>query len=180
MAQQTSEKLRVPLMILAALSIAGFVWWLSVFTEPTRFATAAEDAAGETGVRTVTLQEFAAGYAALEGIPVRVEGIEIATLLGPQIFLTALPDGSPFVVRFPVGAGAAPWSGGDVVVLQGRVEGMSEEVLDNWQDTGVFIDPTARDIAGFGSHYFNADIVTYFSAAGSGDSEAGDGAGESN
>jgi hypothetical protein len=38
MAQQTSEKLKPSPDDPRALSIAGFVWWLSVFTEPTQFA----------------------------------------------------------------------------------------------------------------------------------------------
>jgi hypothetical protein len=180
MAQQTSEKLRIPLMILAALSIAGFVWWLAVYTEPTQFATAAEDSSAEGAARSLTLQEFSAAYASFQGVQVSVDGIEIATLLGPQIFLTALPDGTPFVVRFPVGAGAAPWAGGDVVSLRGQVEAMSESVLDQWQDTGVFTDPTARDIAGFGSHYFNADLVAYFTPAAADAGEVEGDASESN
>jgi len=180
MAQQTSEKLRFPLMILAALSIAGFVWWLSIFTEPTSFARAAEDAGAADATQVVSLDDFQEGYPGLQGVEVRVEGIEIAALLGPQIFLTALPNGTPFVVRFPVGAGAAPWAAGDVVTVQGRVEGMAESVLDAWQAEGVFLDPTARDIAGFGSHFFHADVVTYFTPAAAEGEEAGDASGDSN
>jgi len=181
MAQQSIEKLRVPLMILAALSIAGFVWWLSVYTQPTNFATASENAGSASdAAQVVTLDAFAEGFAGLQGIEVRVDGIEIATLLGPQIFLTALPNGTPFVVRFPVGAGSAPWAAGDVVTVQGKVDAMSEAVLDAWQAEGVFTDPTARDIAGFGTHFFHADVVTYFTPAAAEGGEGADDSGDSN
>ncbi len=161
MAQQTSEKLRFPLMILAALSIAGFVWWLSVFTEPTQFAIAQEETEEVDESPLLELATFQQIFHDMDGQRVRLEGIEVATMIGPQAFLTSLPDGTPLVVRIMPGGANAPIVGGDMLDVSGTVRAMSDAVLDAWEAEGVITDPTAREIAGFGSHFYEADRLRH-------------------
>lgn len=161
MAQQTSEKLRFPLMILAALSIAGFVWWLSVFTEPTQFAVAQEESAEEADATpTLELGTFEQRASDMVGSRLRLRGIEVATSLGPRAFLTSLPEGTPYVVRLMPAVGDLNVTGGDVMDITGTVRTMSSDVLDAWEAEGVITDPTARDIAGFGATFLEAEAVT--------------------
>ncbi|TVP44288.1 MAG: hypothetical protein EA350_11960 [Gemmatimonadales bacterium] len=161
MAQQTSEKLRFPLMILAALSIAGFVWWLSVFTEPTQFAVAQEENAEEANAApSLALGTFEQRAGEMVGSRVRLEGMEVATSIGPRAFLTSLPEGTPYVVRLMPAAGDLLVTGGEVMDLVGTVRAMSDDVLDAWEAEGVITDPTARDIAGFGATFLEAEAVT--------------------
>jgi hypothetical protein len=166
MAQQTSEKLRLPLMLLAAVAIVGFMWWLNVYTEPTQFALAQEEGEEVDEAPLLALETFGQRYTEMEGQRVRLEGLEVAANLGPQAFLTALPDGTPLVVRVLPGAADAPVLGGDVLNLTGTVQAMSETVLDAWEAEGVYTDPTARDIAGFGSHFLEADLIRHDAMAG--------------
>ncbi len=163
MAQQTSEKLRLPLMILAALSIAGFVWWLSVYTEPTQFAVAQEeraDNAAREAVGTMSLEAFEERYAELEsGTRLRLRGVEVATSIGPMAFLTALPGGTPYVVRIMPTVEDPFFVAGDVLDITGTVRTMSPEVLDGWEAEGVITDPAAREIAGFGVNFLEAEVL---------------------
>lgn len=177
MAQQTSEKLRLPLMILAALSIAGFVWWLSVFTEPTQFALAQEEAAeAEDATPALALTAFEQRAAEMVGARVRLEGLEVATSIGPMAFLTSLPEGTPYVVRIMPSVENPELNSGDRVNVTGTVRAMSPEVLDAWEAEGVITDPTAREIAGFGATFLEAEIMSPAAApeGGAGDDDADD------
>jgi hypothetical protein len=161
MAQQTSEKLRFPLMILAALSIAGFVWWLSVFTEPTQFAVAQEEAVEDAGAApTLELSTFEQRADDMAGSRLRLQGVEVATSIGPRAFLTSLPEGKPYVIRLMPAAGDLNLMGGEIVDVTGTVRAMSNEVLDAWEAEGVITDPTAREIASFGITFIEAEAVT--------------------
>jgi hypothetical protein len=160
MAQQTSEKLRFPLMILAALSIAGFVWWLSVFTEPTQFAVAQEEAVEEAdGVPTLELATFEQRADDMAGSRLRLQGLEVATSIGPRAFLASLPEGKPYVIRLMPAVGDLNVTGGEILDVTGTVRAMSDEVLDAWEAEGVITDPTAREIASFGLTFFEAEAV---------------------
>jgi hypothetical protein len=179
MAQQTSEKLRFPLMILAALSIAGFIWWLAVFTEPTQMAIAQEDATEEVDDSPfLELDTFQQIFQDMEGQRVRLEGVEVATMIGPQAFLTSLPDGTPLVVRIMPGGAGAPIAAEDVLDVSGTVRAMSDQVLDAWEAEGVITDPTAREIAGFGSHFYEADRLRHRQAEPEGEAEGADTTGD--
>jgi hypothetical protein len=172
--QQTSEKLRVPLMILAAISIVGFVWWLAVFTEPSQFAVAQEGELDDGDAPTLSLQLFEQQYPELEGQRLRLEGITVSTMLGPRAFLTALPDGSPYVVRMLPGAEDAPVATGSVVNVTGTIEAISATVLDGWEAEGVITDPTARQIAEFGVNFMNADRIRHRAPEPDGEGTDGD------
>jgi hypothetical protein len=177
MAQQTSEKLRLPLMILAAFSIAGFVWWLSVFTEPTQFAIAQEDSAEMADdTPAIALAVFEQRAAEMDGSRVRLEGLEVATSIGPMAFLTSLPEGTPYVVRIMPSVDNPTVGSGDRFNVVGTVRTMSPEVLDAWEAEGVITDPTAREIAGFGVTFLEAEIMSPAAApeGGAGDDDADD------
>jgi hypothetical protein len=168
MPQQTGDKLRVPLMILAALSMAGFVWWLSVYTEPTQTALAREEVA-EVEAPPMATAEFEQQVTQLTGQQVRLEGIEVATLIGPQAFLASLPEGSILLVRILPGVAPLGVEPGQVLALRGTVRAMSPEVLDQWGAEGVYTDPAARDIAGFSVNFLEVDQVAFGGAPAPGD-----------
>lgn len=162
MAQQTSEKLRLPLMILAALSVAGFVWWLSVYTEPTQFAVAQEETEREEvrdAAAPMSLEAFEERFAELADARVRLSGVEVATSIGPMAFLIALPEGTPYVVRVMPTVEDPFFVAGDRLNVTGTVRAMGPEVLDAWEAEGVITDPAARDIAGFGATFLEAEVM---------------------
>jgi hypothetical protein len=121
---------------------------------------AQEDEGSETEEAPVmTMETFQQGFTGMDGQAVRLEGVNVATMIGPQAFLTALPDGAPFVIRMMPGAAQGPVAGSDVLDLTGTVRTMSDAVLDAWEAQGVIDDPTAREIAGFGSHFLEATRI---------------------
>lgn len=163
MAQQTSEKLRIPLMILAALSVLGFGWWLAVYTEPTQFAVAQEepqeDEAAPGAVAPLSLGAFEERYAELAGVRVRLSRVEVATSIGAMAFLTSLPEGTPYVIRVMPAVQDPFFMAGDLLDITGTVRAMSAEVLDAWEAEGVITDPAAREIAAFGATFLEAEIM---------------------
>lgn len=175
MAQQTSEKLRIPLMILAALSVIGFGWWLAVYTEPTQFAVAQEESGDEEAaagaVAPLSLEAFEERFAELGGARVRLSGVEVATSIGAMAFLTSLPEGTPYVIRIMPTVQDPFFMAGDLLDITGTVRPMTPEVLDAWEAEGVITDPAAREIAGFGATFLEAETMV---PAGQGGAPAGD------
>lgn len=182
MAQATKGRLNTLAMIVAFLAIGGFLWWLSMVSEPTEIVAVEESEVAQA----VSLAAFARSPALYENVLIQVNGVEVQSLMGDQAFLLMLPDSTSYPVRLEasvVSAGVqlAPGTRGDVT---GTVHMMTDSVLDAWVADSVLADEAEREMASeFGSFL----LAREFEAAGmemDGDSvqmddgadQAGDGA----
>ncbi len=144
-------------MIAAFLAIGGFLYWLSLASEPTEFAVADE---GERA-QLLSLNAFQMNPAGYEEQFLELDGVTVAEPLGNQAFVMQLPNGEPYLVRIP---GALVQQGlqvvaGDRARMTGRVERMDDAVLQRWDSEGVFADPEQRAIAGGMTTYFSVESM---------------------
>lgn len=158
MAQPTGSKLSLPLMILAFLAVAGFVYWLSVTAQPTEIPVAEEEE--EEPALELGLEVFQTRSAEVVGQRVRLQDVQVAALLGVQAFWFEFPDGNIYLARVgPELAGAGfQLEEGDELQLTGVVREMNDEVLDEWVNQGV-IPTDARDMAAFAQTFIEADDI---------------------
>jgi translation initiation factor IF-1 len=157
MAKGTSGVFGTISMIVAFLAIGGFMYWLSLASEPTEFAVADE---GEQA-QVLSLAAFQMNPAGFEEVLLELDGVVVSETLGSQAFVTELPNGELYLVRIP---GALVQQGlavraGDRGRITGRVQLMSEEVLARWDSEGVFVDPEHRAMAGMVPTFFNVESV---------------------
>jgi hypothetical protein len=162
MAQQPSGKLQLPLMILAFVSVAGFVWWLSANTQPTQFAVATEQSGDVDSGLVLSLEAFTETVAEMDGREVRLEGLRVASVMSAQTFWFELENGTPFLVQVPEGVSLErPVQVGDEVTLTGTIVAMSTDVLDRWEAQGVIGDPVARQMAEFAISFLAVRSVAF-------------------
>lgn len=160
MAKGNSGVLGTVSMIVAFVVMAGFMYWLSVASEPTEFAVAEE--AGEQP-QSVSMVAFSSNPAGYEGILVEMDGIQVQEILGTRAFLFALQDGSPYLVRTPVTA-AAPEPGASVHMV-GRVAPLDATLLATWAQEGLLADSASRATVESFTSYFEADEVHVMAGA---------------
>jgi len=144
-------------MIVAFLAIGGFLYWLSLASEPTEFAVADE---GEQA-QVLSLNAFQMNPAGYEEVLLELDGVVVSETLGSHAFVTELPNGELYLVRLP---GALVQQGlvvlaGDRGRVTGRVETMNEDVLARWDSEGIFLDPEHRSVAGAMLTYFSVESM---------------------
>jgi hypothetical protein len=154
MAQASSGKLSLPLMIVAFLSVAGFVYWLSVTAQPTEVPVAEE----EEPALELSLEVFQSRSGEVVGERVRIPPVVVAAPLGLQAFWFEFPDGNIYLTRIgpELVQSGLQVEEGDRVRITGEVREMNDEVLDSWVNQGV-IPSDARDMAGFAQTFIEAD-----------------------
>lgn len=154
MAQATSSKLSFPLMIVAFLGVAGFVYWLSVTAEPTEIPVAEE----EESALELSMEIFQSRAPEVVGERVSLPHVEVASSLGAQAFWFQFPDGNIYLTRMgpELAESAFQVEEGDEVRITGTVREMTDAVLDGWVSQGV-IPPDARDMAAFAQTFLEAD-----------------------
>lgn len=157
MARGTSGVFGTISMIAAFLAIAGFMYWLSIASEPTEFAVADE---GEQA-QVLSLPAFQMNPAGYEGVLLELDGVVVSETLGSQAFVTELPNGELYLVRIP---GALVQQGlvveaGDRGRITGRVEEMNDAVLTRWDGEGVFGDPEHRAVVGTMPSFFSVESM---------------------
>lgn len=158
MAQPTGSKLSLPLMILAFLTVAGFVYWLSVTAQPTEVPVAQEEE--EEPALELGLEVFQTRTMEVVGQRVRLAGVQVAALLGTQAFWFEFPDGNIYLTRVgpELAATGLLVEEGDEVRVTGVVREMNDQVLDEWVNQGV-IPSDARDMAAFAQTFIEADDI---------------------
>ena len=156
MAHGNGSKLSLPLMIVAFLAVAGFVYWLSVTAQPTEMPVAEE----EEPALELSFEVFQTRASEVVGERVRLPYVQVAANLGLQAFWFEFPDGNIYLAR--IGPELAETGflveEGDDVRITGVVHEMNDEVLNAWVNQGV-IPTDARDMAAFAQTYIEADEV---------------------
>jgi hypothetical protein len=155
-------------VVVAILAIGLFMGWLMMqrpdesvaIEEPS--AVDAPDAA-DGAFTVVTADELAttARVRELRGQDIRVNDIEVVSVMGDQLFWLQLPNGNPFLAKLDsasVAAGTtAPQPGRYTIV--GRVLEKNETTLADWQQAGVLRSDGDRMQAEFGTSYIEARRV---------------------
>jgi hypothetical protein len=153
----------MPLMVLAFVVIGGFLYWLSAQAEAEREMRMVEEEPAEeqpTGIQTLTPADVQSDASPYEGQEVRLENVDVASLLGSQGFWIETPSGNPFLVSLSpevMASGTTVQPGGTATVV-GTVVAMSDSVLTSWTEGGT-ISEGDRIIAEFATHYVEATNV---------------------
>lgn len=168
--------LGMPLMIVAFLAIAGFLYWLNLqaqaeLAEKAAIAEemAAEEAASEAMGEVVPGEALQTDPGIYEGQTVTVEGLNIASMLGSQGFWLELPNKNPFLVSMSeaVKAEGLSISAGGTVTVSGIVYAMGDSVLNAWSSAGS-VGEGDRLAAEFATHYLEAQQVQVVAGGGAG------------
>jgi hypothetical protein len=151
----------------ALLAIGGFIAWLMMQRPAETVAVAEPNGAtaapiDDGAVTVVTAEELntAARMRDLRGQDIRIDDIEVVSVMGPQLFWLQSPNGTPVLVKLDaalVAAGTALQPGRYVVV--GRIHEKTDALLAEWQQAGVLRSEGDRMQAEFGSSYIEARRV---------------------
>lgn len=156
--------LGLPLMIVAFLGIAGFLYWLNLqakaeIAEQAAIAEemAAEEALAELMGEVVPAEALQTDPGLYENETITVSGLSIASMLGTQGFWLELPNRNPFLVSMSPGVKAEGLAlhSGSTVNVSGIVHAMSDSVLNAWS-TAAAIGEGDRLAAEFATHYLEA------------------------
>lgn len=166
--------LGLPLMIVAFLGIAGFLYWLNLqakaeIAEKEAIAEelAAEEAAAELMGEVIPGDALQVDPGPYQGKRVTVEGLNIASMLGTQGFWMELPNKNPFLVSLSeaVKAEGLALTPGATVSVSGTIFAMGDSVLNAWS-TAASIGEGDRLAAEFATHYLEAIQVRVGAPAG--------------
>jgi hypothetical protein len=156
--------LGLPLMIVAFLSIGGFLYWLNLQAkaELAEKAAIAEEIAKEEA-ELAAMGDFISGET-LQRDPavflsrvIAVEGLSVASMVGTQGFWLELPNKNPFLVSMSeaVKAEGLSLQAGMGVTVSGMIHVMTDSVLNAWSTAGA-ISEGDRLAAEFATHYLEA------------------------
>jgi hypothetical protein len=160
-----SGAFNLPLMILAFLMIAGFLYWLNIASEPTEFAVAEENVTDLGDYTGVSLVEFGDGPEAYMDQRIRIPNVRVTDIMGIHLFWFDLPvaeDASePFLVRMDRQRidDEIQVLGDDVVTLTGTVRAMSDSVITAWEELGIFTQEGQRAEAEAQTTFLDLDSV---------------------
>ncbi|MEZ4415152.1 MAG: hypothetical protein R3E10_05305 [Gemmatimonadota bacterium] len=152
------------LMIVAFLAIGGFMYWLSLTAEPSQAVMVEEEEPeampGEGAL--VTVADFTGNPAGYVDQTIRMEDIEVVSLLGNHAFWTKLTNDQPYLVRVDPAlfVNGLVLTAGGTADVSGTVRIMSDSVLDAWQNGGSFTNDVNRIEAEFAESYIDATRVS--------------------
>lgn len=157
-----ATNLGTPLMIVAFVVIGGFMYWLSAQAAAERAMQEVEETPVDTmpSVRVVPIEDVQSDASPLVGEEIRLQGINVASLLGEQGFWLETPSGNPFLVsKGPeVTAAGVTVGQGDRVAVIGVVHEMNDSTLNAWTEAGTIVEGD-RIVAEFATHYLLASDV---------------------
>ena len=151
-------------MILALLSVGGFLTWLGYTAEPTDVQIVRDEEPEEDlAIPTIPKQRLAQNKDEYAGQEIRVRDIAATGQLGPNVFWFELGDQSnqiPLLVRFDTAANriAEPRTGG-VFTLVGRLAPMNDSIAAAWNEAGAFNDDGGELQASFTDYYMHTTEV---------------------
>jgi len=161
-----SGAFNLPLMILSFVAIVGFLYWLSIASEPTELAVAEENGEAELGAyRGVSLVELGDGPEAFLDERVRLPNVRVTEIMGTHLFWFDLPreedEVHPYLVRVDRTRVADDLQvlPEDVITLTGTVRAMSDSVVTAWEELGVFTDQGQRGRVEAESTFIDLDQV---------------------
>ena len=125
-----------------------------------------EEPVGEDA-RTIDPAEIQLDATAFEGQEIRLEGLNVASLLGTQGFWVEMPNGNPFLVAMSaeVMASGVAVAQGDAATVAGTIKAMDEVTLVTWSSAGTISD-NDRIVAEFATHFLDATEVEVADGAG--------------
>lgn len=150
-------------MILAVVAIGGFFTWLAANSKPSSVVVVDEEepalATSVENAVTVTLADLMDGIDQYRGQVVRVEGVQVVSMLGDRAFWTTFPNNTPFLIKIGDSLAEEGFSvqAGDVVTVVGQLSAMSESVLTAWEEQGVLQNANQRLEAEFATDFI--DVV---------------------
>lgn len=152
----------VLLMLLSFLTVAGFLYWLSVKAVPTEVTV--EEPEDDSMTNEVALAEFSAATAEYVGREIALREIPVTTLLGAHAFWTNLADAqkTPYLVHLSnaLVADSVTVVAGTTVHVMGTVVAMTDSVLDAWEVAGAFTNgETDRFQAEFAENFLEISSV---------------------
>ena len=160
-----AANLGMPLMILAFLAIAGFLYWLNLQAQADAASRdVQEDVPEETSAAmsgtVVPGEDLQVDPSPYEGMTIVVEGLTVASGLGTQGFWLELPNKNPFLVSMSEavkaeGVSVAP---GQTVRVTGTIFAMGDSALNAWSTAGT-IGEGDRLAAEFATHFLEAQQV---------------------
>jgi hypothetical protein len=130
------------LMVLAFVTMAGFLYWLNMSAESieVEVVEAAGTEADFTGAVAVAADSFGVDPAAYSGQTVRISNLPVSGVFGQEAFFVTIEAiGNPYLVKLgadPIADGILVFPG-DVVAVTGVVGDMSEELAASWVEAGV-------------------------------------------
>lgn len=146
MAQATKGALNTVAMILAFLAIGGFLYWLSIVSEPTEIVVPEEEIA-----QAVSLAAFAQNQMvySTDNALIRVDGVQVQGLLGSDGFLFAFPDSSVYLVRLDPSmmAMGGPIEVGSQGSVTGHVKILTDSIASAWAADSIFAGDEEREAA---------------------------------
>lgn len=156
-------------MLLAVVTVVGFLTWLGLTSEPSTVAIVEEDGGeGEEGpggdFTIVPKDTLAANKAAYEGEAIQVPAMEATGSLGREVFWGELGDQAnqvPILVRMDSTLAAAGMQieTGTFYRVRGMVHRMTDSVAAEWGETGVLPDEGAQLQATFADYYIQASNI---------------------
>lgn len=167
-------------MVLALATMAGFLTWLGITSEPTSVAIVETDD-DDDGLIAEEVSKDSLGdhKAAFAGIRVRVADVGATGNLGPRIFwgeLGTRTNQVPILVRMDSAAAAGFTVEMDVgYTITGIVHPMTDSIAGEWDEAGEFTGEGERMQAGFADYYIQAERIRRTPASAGG---AGGGAGQ--
>jgi len=158
-----SDKLSLPLMLLAFLFVGGFLYWLSITAVPTEVVIVEEETVRDSGASAILdVVDFLADPGQYDGQVVEVNRAQIVNRLGEQAFWMGTAD-APFLVKM---SPALLETGPSILVEQvvtvvGEIHILTDSVLTAWDALGTFPTETDRFLAEFslGSPFLEAVSV---------------------
>ena len=171
----SSEKLALPLMVLAFVVGGGFLYWLSITAEGTEVAIEEAVEATSSGASAILdVEDFLANPEGQIDAIVEVTGARIASRLGTQAFWIG-PDDAPYLVKMgpDLVAGGVEIVVESTVTILGSVFMMSDSVLTSWDETGVFANQGDRIVAEFATSFLEATAIDGQTGTEGGEEEAG-------
>jgi len=176
-----SGALNLPLMIVAFLTIGGFLYWLSVTSEPTEFTVAEESLDDQLGpALDLTLEQFGENADGYVGARIRLENVEVGNLVGADAFWFSFPqeDVNDYLVRVDRNRVDADLQilPDDRLTVSGTVHAMTDSVIEVWDQWGVFGDEAQRPPVLVLETFLEADSIGIHADAGgdAGEEEDGD------
>jgi hypothetical protein len=149
----------------AIVAIGGLMLWLFTSQETTTQvvtgAGAADTVAEEpaTAAETVPLGTLGASLEQYVDQVVRVEDVPVTAVLGSRTFWADVPGANPLLVSVAPTVTDASWVAENATAdLEGTVQPVTEEVVDQWIREGALLGE-ARVQATFATHYFQAAQV---------------------
>ncbi|MEX2583377.1 MAG: hypothetical protein WD766_08885 [Gemmatimonadota bacterium] len=153
--------------IAAVVAVVGLMGWLfttqttttQVVTEDAVVADTLADGSAEPEAEAAELAAIGAAPDSFAGRELRVDGVEVAAVLGNRGFWADVPGSNPFLVILGPEVTDAEWlESGATVAVEGTVEPVTDAALNEWVEAEA-IRTAARDEASFATHFLQVNEV---------------------